>query len=86
MKESKEIITQVIIKNSDNEDDVIFSTLNAYDLKKYSNAKVSLDGKNQSSYPFRIKFSHVSLASVQLYNESKSFSVAIKPCSRLESE
>jgi len=33
MKLSKEIITQVIVKNSDNEDDVIFSTFNAYDLK-----------------------------------------------------
>lgn len=33
MEESKEIVTQVIIVNSDNEDDVIFSTLNAHDLK-----------------------------------------------------
>ncbi len=32
-EDNKEIITQVIIKNSNNEDDVIFWTLNAYDLK-----------------------------------------------------
>ena len=35
MQEDKEIIAKVIIKNSDNEDDVIFWTLNAYDLRNH---------------------------------------------------
>lgn len=35
MEESKKIIAKVIIKNSDNEDDVIFWTLNAYDLRNH---------------------------------------------------
>ena len=35
MSEEKEIIAKVIILNNDNEDDEIFFTYNAYDLRNY---------------------------------------------------